>query len=145
MYSELKRIVCPKCKIEKEANNFGKDATNAKGISCWCKKCKKEWRSNWRKENPDKAKKQDFKNDLAKNYKITPDHYWKMFEDQGGCCACCGISHVNHRRGLHVDHDHTTGQVRGLLCTRCNPGIGYFDHSIDKLEMAITYIKKFEK
>jgi hypothetical protein len=47
--------------------------------------------------------------------------------------------------GLHVDHDHKTGLIRGLLCTQCNPGIGYFQDSIERLQLAIKYLEKFKK
>lgn len=140
----LNEKVCPKCSLAKEQKEFGKDATTRSGISSWCKPCKKTWRANHRKENPEKYQEIDFRNDL-KRYGLTPEDYNKMFESQNGLCACCGISHENFRRGLHVDHDHTTGQVRALLCTKCNPGIGYFDDSVEKLEMAIKYLNKFKK
>jgi hypothetical protein len=144
MYAELKRIVCPQCNTTKEKKEFGKDSTKAKGISCWCKPCKKEWRAKHRKENPEKYKVMDFRNDLKK-YGLTKEDYNRMFESQGGKCGCCNASHTEFRRGLHVDHDHVTGQVRGLLCTRCNPGLGYFENSVEKLEMAIAYLRKFKK
>lgn len=141
----LNERICPRCKVAKEEKEFGKDSAKAKGISSWCKLCKKTWRTQWRKDNPEKAKAQDFKNDLKKNYGITPECYYEMFEKQKGLCACCGQSHESFKRGFHVDHDHTTGQVRGLLCTECNPGIGYFQESTERLEMAIAYLKKFKK
>lgn len=67
-----------------------------------------------------------------------------MYALQKGKCACCGIEEASFKRKLHVDHDKNTGSVRGLLCTQCNPGIGYFKHSIDRLEKAIQYLKKFK-
>lgn len=145
MYAELKQIVCPKCKQTKELQYFGKDAHKAKGISSWCKLCKKTWRAEWRKNNPTEAKNRDFRSDLKKHYGITPEQYYEMFDKQKGLCACCGQSHEKFKRRFHVDHDHQTGQVRGLLCTECNPGIGYFQESIPRLEMAIAYLKKSKK
>jgi hypothetical protein len=97
-----------------------------------------------RKDEPEKHKQIDFKNDLKK-YGLTPEDYRNMFESQKGKCACCGTDASEFRRGLHVDHDHSTGQVRALLCTKCNPGIGYFDDSTERLEMAIKYLNKFKK
>lgn len=144
MYAELERIVCPHCGVAKEKKEFGKDSTKARGISCWCKPCKKAWRANHRKDNPEAHKVLDFRNDLKK-YGLTPEDYNRMHDEQGGKCGCCGRSAEEFRRGLHVDHDHSTGQVRALLCTKCNPGIGYFDDSVEKLEMAIAYLKKFKK
>ena len=145
MYSELKQKVCPQCKIEKALAEFSKDATQSGGVSCWCKPCKKTWRQQHRKDNPEHYRAVDQKADLMKRYGMGADDYWKMFDEQKGCCGCCGQSHTLFKRGLHVDHDHSTGQVRALLCTECNPGLGYFQDSIDRLEMAITYLKKFKK
>lgn len=145
MYAELERKICPRCKEAKEKKEFGKDHTTAKGISSWCKLCKKTWRCNHRKKNPELHKKKDFASDLKRHYGISVEEHKKIYNDQNGCCACCGMHAANFRRGLHMDHDHKTGQNRGLLCTRCNPGLGYFEDSIEKLEMAISYLKKFKK
>lgn len=144
MYAELEQKVCPKCGATKEKKEFGKDATTSSGVSSWCKPCKKEWRAQHRKDNPEEHKRIDFRNDLKK-YGLTVEDYNSMFDKQKGCCDCCGRSAENFRRGLHIDHDHITGQVRALLCTKCNPGLGYFDDSIEALEMAIKYLKKFKK
>lgn len=145
MYAELERILCPKCKATKEKKEFGKDCTNARGISCWCKPCKKEWRHNHRKQNPEKYKLLDFKKDLQRRYGLSIEDYNRMYDKQGGKCACCLIPSEEFKNGLHVDHDHKTGEVRGLLCTQCNPGIGYFEDSVDRLKLAITYLEKFKK
>lgn len=136
---------CPKCGIAKEKKEFGKDSTTASGVSSWCKSCKKVWRSQYRKDNPGSLKKIDFNNDLKKHYGITSEQYWKLFEAQKGNCACCGQSHELFKRRLHVDHDHETGVIRGLLCTECNPGLGYFQDSVERLEAAVTYLKKSKK
>ncbi len=61
---------------------------------------------------------------------------------QGGVCAVCGNSpNMSKKRGgLHVDHDHSTGKVRGLLCESCNVGLGFFKDSSIKLAKAIEYL-----
>lgn len=144
MYAELERIKCPRCKIAKEKKEFGKDSTTAKGISSWCKLCKKTWRANHRKKFPEKAKRRDFENDLQKHYGISIEQYMDMHKAQKGRCACCGKHRSSFKRRLHVDHDHKTGRIRGLLCTQCNPGIGYFQHSVERLKQAIQYLGKFK-
>lgn len=64
-----------------------------------------------------------------------------------GVCAICGKpeTHGNGKSSiklLAVDHCHTTGKIRGLLCHKCNLGIGHLDDSIDRLEAAINYLEK---
>jgi len=69
-----------------------------------------------------------------------------MLFKQDGCCAICGIHHtiIHEKTGkaLHVDHCHTTGKVRGLLCFTCNSAIGKFKDNIDIIQSAIIYLKQ---
>jgi hypothetical protein len=130
MYAELKRKVCRFCKRERGLHKFPKINKNGKQYPRpFCVDCKGRGNFEW---------------DLWKNYRIRFDEYKQLYEEQKGCCAVCGVHESNFKRKLHVDHDHQTGQVRGLLCTQCNPGIGYFQHSIERLEMAIQYLGKFK-
>ena len=81
---------------------------------------------------------------LSRSYGISLDDYNRMLEKQGGCCAIChgddpkSPTRVNH---WYVDHCHTTGKVRGLLCNACNRALGNFGDSIENLERAILYLK----
>ena len=69
-------------------------------------------------------------------YKLTQLEYLELFELQEGKCALC-----NRHVKLHVDHDHDTGEVRGLLCHRCNVGLGYFQDNTQLLYKAIKYLR----
>lgn len=64
-----------------------------------------------------------------KNYGITTEQYEEMLLAQGGRCAICGRTQeeAGMRHRLHVDHDHETDRVRGLLCYRCNTAMGWLD------------------
>lgn len=77
---------------------------------------------------------------LKKNYGITLDDYNRMFQEQNGCCKICGKHQQDLKASLHVDHNHMTGKVRGLLCHHCNVGIGHFEDNIVLLSNAITYL-----
>jgi len=70
-----------------------------------------------------------------------------MIDEQGGLCAICGkpASGKGHCSRLHVDHDHKTGAVRGMLCHRCNAGLGQFGDDSLVLEAALAYLKKHAK
>jgi hypothetical protein len=67
---------------------------------------------------------------------------WKaIFERQQGCCAICGTSQDDLGYTLEIDYDHKIGKVRGLLCKKCNLGIGMFGEDITRIEKAIRYLK----
>lgn len=80
---------------------------------------------------------------LRRNYGINFGDYSRMLGEQGGRCAICGSPPTGGPKSasrLHVDHDHDTGVVRGLLCNRCNLGIGYFADDPARLAAAIKYL-----
>ena len=84
---------------------------------------------------------------LRIKYGITLDDYKVMREAQDHACAICGepFDYEAEQRSLpHVDHCHTTGVVRGVLCKHCNLGIGHLKDNILTLEAAIRYLKETE-
>lgn len=76
---------------------------------------------------------------LRKKYGITLEDYQNLFEAQDGVCALCGNS-CGSGRLLAVDHDHTTGKIRGLLCMAHNTGLGKFGDSSALLRKAADYL-----
>ena len=83
---------------------------------------------------------------LIKTYGITQDEYEQMLKNQNHSCAICGINekYVSNKR-FHVDHDHDTGEIRGLLCSKCNQAIGLLQDSSDFCNSAAEYLKGFNK
>jgi hypothetical protein len=80
---------------------------------------------------------------MVRNYGIGLDKYEKMFETQNGICAICGLEQQSTRNiRLCVDHCHDTGMVRGLLCDRCNRGIGLLQDDYRILDKASTYLRR---
>ena len=77
-------------------------------------------------------------------YGITLNDYNKMFEEQKGCCAICGIHQSEIERAFSVDHDHNTGEIRSLLCINCNSGLGLFKDDLSILEEAKKYLEYFK-
>ena len=65
-----------------------------------------------------------------------------MLDEQGGGCAICQKTPEENGRRLAVDHNHTTGDVRGLLCTQCNVGLGNLGDSVERLRSAIRYLNE---
>jgi Recombination endonuclease VII len=78
---------------------------------------------------------------LRRTFGLTSDQYAAMLADQGGGCALCGRT-PPPGRSLHVDHHDATGVVRGLLCFRCNAGIGQFREDTLRLADAIVYLAR---
>lgn len=81
---------------------------------------------------------------LKSQYDIDHEVYDQMLERQGGVCAICHKPPPERANGgvLHVDHDHATRKVRGLLCRRCNPALGAFDDDPGRLRRAAEYLEK---
>jgi hypothetical protein len=111
---------------------------------------KAEYQRQWRKLNPDKMKEYERRRDKEKSrerawerrYGIARQDYENLLEKQGDSCAICKTTNVG-RKGhthFHVDHDHLTGKVRGLLCDLCNRGLGYFKDDAYMLRKAAKYL-----
>ena len=81
---------------------------------------------------------------LKKYYGLTESDYNSLLDHQNGVCAICGNPDLI-KDTLAVHHCHTSGEVRGLLCSNCNLGIGNFNDDISRLESAIEYLKKCNK
>ena len=79
------------------------------------------------------------KQSLKVRYNLTEEQVIEMHNKQEGLCAICGstISKCNQ----HIDHDHKTGKIRGLLCSRCNHAIGYFNDNPEYMEAGAKYIR----
>lgn len=75
-----------------------------------------------------------------RTYKLTEDQYQEMFDRQGGMCANC-----LHLPGVHVDHCHETGKVRGILCLDCNVGLGHFRDDPSLLRAAAEYLERHKQ
>ena len=78
--------------------------------------------------------------DALRRYELTVPEFDAMLQAQGGCCAICRKENADGGR-LHVDHDHDTGRVRGLLCRACNRGMGLLRDDPDRLAAAIHYLQ----
>ena len=75
-----------------------------------------------------------------RTYGITWDDYWAMRAQQFGRCAICRQALSDRASQVHIDHDHRTGRVRGVLCRDCNVGLGCFKDSAIRLRSASNYL-----
>lgn len=128
--------VCRTCNTRKGMTDFHW----VNGMRHRSRSCKECWTSRARERraaDPEKYRLADRARALLAKYGITVKDYAAMWVRQGGECAICGTPLDEN---AHVDHDHATGVVRGLLCLGCNVGIGSFAESIERLWMAIHYL-----
>ena len=110
----------------------------------WCNKCRhipqsEKARLSHRERSRRNAKRPSNKRRQCVKFGITLLHYEEMLQAQGGVCAICGKQQEG--RSLSVDHCHETGRIRGLLCTRCNLGIGNLQDDPGVLRKAIEYLR----
>lgn len=100
----------------------------------------REWRKKARAANPEYY--MDF--DLRRNYGVTLEWYRETLSKQNNVCAICKQPEKAVIKGkvisMPVDHCHKTGKARGLLCTKCNRGLGLFDDNPENLQNAIKYL-----
>lgn len=122
---------CNACNEDKDESEFypQKRPCGSIDLHTYCKPCYGHMirKSNW-----------------AKKYGITEDQYHAMLDRQDGMCAICGTTSNRYgdetERHFAVDHDHATGEVRGLLCQTCNRMIGLANDSVEMLRKAMEYL-----
>ena len=93
--------------------------------SAYCRECRNEYQSAYKRRRyaPDLAYRARAVSYVRKKlYGISEERYTELWAQQGGVCAIC--LQDDEAKGLGVDHDHETGEVRGLLCTNCNTALG---------------------
>lgn len=101
---------------------------------------KNDARRRRREADPEAFRRQQRATAFRRKYGIELEQYEAMLESQSHCCAICGDMATPDQQ-LFVDHDHETGVVRGLLCLRCNTGIGMLGDDPDRLATAIRYLR----
>lgn len=157
---------CSKCKRTLPTSEFYKRTakeveTRKDGLQSACKSCMKEIKRKHREDpakranerrlarlarvkDPVKARQNDRRYNLKALCGISVEDYDRLFAFQHGLCAVCGKPEsavLNGRlKRLAVDHCHEGGQVRGLLCSRCNTAIGLMNDDVDVLEKAQCYL-----
>ena len=121
----MKTKVCTRCKKKKPVSVFCMDKRRTDGYGSWCIPCCTA---------------------TGKKYKINTKPYNKMLKEQNNLCAICGEkesvvdSRWKTKRSMAVDHNHKTGKIRGLLCTKCNLALGLVNEDINILSAMIDYL-----
>ena len=128
---------CSKCGLilPESSEYFHKRKDGKNGLNAFCKQCSNKRQRDYSATK--KGKEVRRKVDLKRRFGITPEDYDRMIDSQNNKCKICGIiPEIN----LSIDHNHDTGEIRGLLCVDCNLGIGNLK-TIDNLKKAIRYLK----
>lgn len=122
---------CGRCRRMRPLSAFGREKKHSDGLNYYCKECVNAYANQVR---------------MQSSYGISMQEFEEMLHEQGGGCAICGRIVDDRKDGkerrLCVDHDHDTGEIRGILCTRCNTGIGMFGNDPDVLRRAINYLSQ---
>jgi hypothetical protein len=111
-------------------------------VSGGCRVRSRERSRLWRLENPKRQNAHYRRHHLKKKFGITPEDYEDMVAAQDGKCAICATADTSPDAWFCVDHDHTTGKVRGLLCRTCNTSIGQAGDDPARLRKAIAYLER---
>ena len=151
---------CTKCKITKDASLFYKDTSKLNNLHTNCKLCQSSrnklkrktnlaWRASqlqkakeYRLKYPEKNKESIRNATLKAKYGITSKQYDELFQSQGYKCAVCNCTQNNGYGKMPVDHCHTTGKVRAILCQSCNVTLGKVGENEEILLSLIAYLRK---
>lgn len=143
---------CPECRVERDR------ASNRRKQYRWREANPEKWKATQDRANARRLANPDHRRDkrereVARLYGISIEEFRSLLESQGNACAICGFvppardesqrlprGHASGR--LHVDHDHKTRRVRGLLCGPCNTALGSFRDDPTILRVAIRYLEK---
>lgn len=107
-----------------------------------CKKCENAATIKRTKANPERTSRYSRKSRIKTQYGLSWDDFQKIVSTQGGACPICKNQlDFNANRRVHIDHDHATGKVRGVLCNWCNSGLGRFKDNARWLDAAAQYIR----
>jgi hypothetical protein len=159
---------CSRCRQVLPVSRFGRYAGTPTGLAYQCKKCAaevqrarrnrnkaldpegylattREAQRTWRESASPELRKARGRKGLLKSKGVTEEWYANQLEAQGGVCAICKrpeakLSSGGGTKMLAVDHDHTTGLARGLLCQPCNIGLGALQDRPDLLRAAASYL-----
>jgi hypothetical protein len=155
-----KRCAC--CKTEKPAECYYRDRSKPDGRYVTCKDCasaqrkasrlrriaedpegqaelRRKYVRTYRERHPERVKEQYRKQGYRKKYGMTVEQYEAILESQHGVCAIC--RNPESGRALAVDHDHTSGGVRSLLCSKCNTAIGLLQDSPELADRVADYLR----
>ena len=137
---------CTKCFESKSLDYFPKRSggVNKQLYKSWCKDCSYSHNKEWRSENPEtvreyRAKDKWTLSKRCKRHGISETEFWSIYEEQDGTCPIC--DKAIEAENSAIDHNHNTGEVRGILCKPCNRGIGLLGDNPKAMIRASAYLQ----
>jgi hypothetical protein len=131
---------CSRCKVVKPLAEFWERRAQSRGArACWCKPCQRDAERERNAADPSRPLRVAHQN-RKKNYGMTAAEFDTMICEQAGRCAACDDPFGQGTHDTHVDHCHTTGRIRGLLCHRCNKALGNVRDSVAHLMCLVDYL-----
>lgn len=151
--------LCKCCETLKPASEWYRNARTKDGLSSQCKKCnyaherrrskdpearaeKLQRTKNWQANNKVKLARSRRWSNIKAKFGLSKEQYLTLLAKQDGRCAICSTDSPLGWGVFVVDHCHSSGKVRGLLCSNCNTGLGLFKDSVEALTKAITYLSQ---
>ena len=135
MRSKIRERICTQCD---KLFTLGANSNRYKFCSDECTRLNKnEYMSNWGQEHKELLRDRY----LRKTYGIGSDEVERLLTLQGDTCAICGRDEPTGN-GWHVDHNHATGSIRGVLCSKCNQALGLVDENKETLKKMLRYLEK---
>jgi hypothetical protein len=137
---------CTRCGLTQPLAAFSSCKYKWDGRQSVCRRCDRAYKKDF-KSHPDgrvRVSGWEKRSKLKYRYGITLDDYERLLAEQDGRCAICGKlpKGIGREVRLHVDHDHDTGRVRGLICLKCNSALAQFGDSLEGVMKAVEYLKR---
>lgn len=129
---------CSKCEQDLPLVDFAADKNSPTGRSGYCRSCNRAYQKT--RFEARKAGRPWHAKHIHRTYGLTVEEYERLLASQGGVCAICGGPQTG--KNWHVDHDHATGKVRGILCSGCNTGLGAMRDDPAILRAAGDYLER---
>lgn len=140
--SENSTRTCGACRITKPIAEFWKCVNSTGGRATTCIPCSKKRGAKYIDANREKVVRRAVASNRKRLYGVTSAAFEALKEAQGHKCAICRNLFAASTRKVHIDHDHNIGDVRGLLCSNCNTGLGLFRDNTENLNSAIAYLNR---
>lgn len=136
--------ICTKCGVNQPLTQFHKDSRRHNGRRSSCKACYSAFHAKYYQDNTEKVKLRNKTIWVKRKYGFSLNELAKIRDNQQNKCAICE-EELKAGSDVHVDHDHKTGKVRGILCRWCNTGLGQFKDSEKSLIKAVQYLQQCKK